>query len=521
VWPSRDRPADENLLTTSTENVSPAPAGAVPGPGAAAGSGRGARALQLARRHPWFLVGVGIVVVSTAILLWARTSPGYDPYGWLVWGYQTLRLTLNLGGAPSWKPVTYLFTVPYSVFGHLSYWLWMVTAVSISFAGPVLAGKVAYRIVRPGSDSAWPAIVAAVFAAAGVLGIVQYEHYVLSAQSDPMLVTFSLLAIDCLLSRRYRWVFLFLWLSSLGRPETWPFLGLYSLWAWRELPQLRRMIAGGLILIPVLWFGIPVICGNPPFVAGALAQGSPRELHSGKVIGTIDRFRDLTYAPIKVAAGLAVLIALWRRNRVALGLAAGCVLWVLVEIAFALHGWPAVPRYMFEAGAAMIVLAGVAVGWILQETARISRALQAGGLAVVVALFGVLIPDALAAARWEHRDLRHERARTTQIHQLDAAIKALGGYRFIRSCGDPSSDVEWVSILAWYTKLDVGFVGHRPKFEIYVQKQPAVLFTALYNGWVVHTYHLLPRNQARCASLNRVYYLVTRQHPGGYLLRKS
>ena len=55
------------------------------------------------------------------------TRPGYDPYGWLDWGYQTLRGSLDLGGAPSWKPFTYLFNVPYALFGHYALWLWMLT----------------------------------------------------------------------------------------------------------------------------------------------------------------------------------------------------------------------------------------------------------------------------------------------------------------------------------------------------------------------------------------------------------
>ena len=40
-----------------------------------------------------------------------------------------------------------------------------------------------------------------------------------------------------------------------------------------------------------------------------------------------------------------------RRDRPVLLLAGGVALWVLVEAAFALHGWPAVPRYMYEAAA--------------------------------------------------------------------------------------------------------------------------------------------------------------------------
>lgn len=264
-----------------------------------------------------------------------------------------------------------------------------------------------------------------------------------------------------------------------------------------------------------------MLSGNPPFVAGQLAQGSPRELHSNKIIGVLGRFHRLSYWPVELAAAVGLLLAWRERNRAVLVIGGMSALWVLVEVAFALHGWPAVPRYMFEAAGAMIVVAGFAVGWILQSAVRSSAALTAGAVAFVVLLSGLLVPDALAMVRLERQDLTHERARTTEIQRLDAALKALGGYRFVRSCGDPSADVEYVSILAWYTKLNVGSVGHRPQFEIFHQHKPAVLFTALYNGWVVHTYHITGAKRVICAGLNDVAYIVTPQHPGGVVVHTS
>ena len=44
-------------------------------------------------------------------------EPGYDAYGWLVWGRQTLHWNLDTNGAPSWKPLTFLFALPYAPFG--------------------------------------------------------------------------------------------------------------------------------------------------------------------------------------------------------------------------------------------------------------------------------------------------------------------------------------------------------------------------------------------------------------------
>lgn len=481
------------------------------------------------------------------LLRWARTSPGFDPYGWLVWGYQTLRGTLNLGGAPSWKPVTFFFTVPYSLAGHLSWWLWTVTAVSVALAGPIFAGRIVYRLVVHSTGEKWPAIIGAVFAGLALLGIVQYTHYWLSAQSDPMLVAFFLAAIDMHMIGRHRWAFAFLWLSSLGRPETWPFLGLYFLWAWRAVPRIRLYMLAGLILIPAFWFGVPVLAGSPWNVASNLAQDSPRMLHSNKIVGTITRFRELTYSPVEVIAGIGLVIALVRRDWRVLIIAGCSALWMLVEIAFALHGFPGVPRYMFEAAATMIVVAGVGIGWLLTEPKRfVTRRVggkgmaptpsesapasppppgrswlpiagQVAGVLVVIAVVALMVPRAVHAERTEHVDLNHERARTAEIQRLDAALKAFGGYKFIRSCGDPASDVEWVSILAWYTKLDVGYVGHRPAYIAHVEKKPSILFTALGNGWIVHTFHLPSGAPTACQRLNKAYYIVTPQHPGGYV----
>jgi hypothetical protein len=472
-------------------------------------------------RHPWVLVCIGLVAISTGLVLWARTSAGFDPYGWLVWGYQTVHLNLNLGGAPSWKPVTYLFTVPYSLFGpSIAYWLWVITAVSVSLGAPIVAGRIVYRIVRQDSDRAWPAAAGAVFAGAGVLGIVQYLHYILSAQSDPMLVTFFLLAIDMHMCGRSRWAFTFLWLCSLGRPEAWPFLGLYTIWAWRAIPSMRIFMVVGLVLIPFFWFGIPVISGSPWDVAGQLAQRSPRELHGDKIIGVLSRFKHLSYWPIVVAAGIGLVLAAIRRNWTVLVIGAISAIWVLTEVAFSLHGFAAVPRYIFEAGAAMIVVAGVGVGWILEASRRLSRPAAYGALALVGVLVAFLVPDAVAAMRAEHKDLSHERARTDEIHRLNAALKTLGGYRFVRTCGDPTTDVEWVSILAWYSRMNVGFVGHRPLWQIRVLKKPMVLFTALPSGWVVHTWYIPAARRAACARLQGAYYVVSPQHPDGTLVYK-
>ena len=154
----------------------------------------------------------------------------------------------------------------------------------------------------------------------------------------------------------------------------WPFLGLYTVWAWLRVPSMRRLIVVELVLVVLLWFGIPALTSRTPFVAASNALGSGRRLRSDRVFGTVGRFLDLNTAVLLLTALLAVVLAFVRRDRVTLGLAAGVCAWVIVEIAFALHGWPGLGRYMYEPAGVVVALAGAGVGMVLIE----ARACHAG-----------------------------------------------------------------------------------------------------------------------------------------------
>jgi hypothetical protein len=131
-----------------------------------------------------------------------------------------------------------------------------------------------------------------------------------------------------------------------------------------------------------------------------------------------------------------------------------------------------------------------------------------------------MVPDAKAAWDWEHKDIIGQRARTTSIGQLHDMIKALGGAKFIVSCGVPTVDVGTASILAWYTHLNTAQVGYIPARQIR-KGGPVVLFTGLFNGFTTHTYNLHGAAVSRCAVLNKAYWIVTPQHPRGELLHLS
>ncbi len=291
----------------------------------------------------------------------------------------------------------------------------------------------------------------------------------------------------------------------------WPFLGLFMLWAWFKVPAMRWMLVAGVAGIAFMWFGVPTITNGRPDIAGQLAQASPRALHSNRFFGTIGRYHELQYLPVWIAAALTVVWAFVRRRWVVVALAVGAAGWVLVEIAFAYHGWPALPRYMFEAAAVAGVVAGVGVGWALAELAGLTLGgARWAGVAVTSILVIALIPGAISRMRAEQKDLGHERARTHEISLLQSVTNDLGGFHHVLDCGQPVTDIAYVSSLAWLYRLDVGSVGGlEQRFEAGQLANRAiakVLFKPLsQGGWNVEPWHTRRSQIARCAGLHVTY----------------
>jgi hypothetical protein len=388
-----------------------------------------------------------------------------------------------------------VFTTVYALFGSHELRLWMITSAAISLSGVVFAGRIAYKLTSAAPERRWAAWTAAIFAGLALLGIQNYFHYILSSQSDPMIVALCLAAIDLHLDGHTRLAFTAGALAGLGRPEVWPFLGLYVLWAWTRRPATRPVLIGGVVVMAVLWFGIPALTARTPFVAAANAMDSGRRLTSNQIGGTIRRFLDLHYWPLEVAALLAVALAAWRRSwsdRVTLVLAGGVVGWVIIEIAFVLHGWPGIPRYMFEAAGVMVVLAGVFVGRVLADPPwsgplSAGAAVAAGAAAVALLVIG-LVPPGISAARTEHKDLHVQRARTAELGRLNSVIAQLGGAARLRACGEPLTRLEYQSVLAYTLGVNVSQVGFKYGKAL-AHGNPIVMFTPTSGGWQVLAAH--------------------------------
>jgi hypothetical protein len=454
---------------------------------------------------------VGVLIVSIALVLWAGTRPGFDPYGWLTWGKQTLHGSLDTNAAPSWKPLPYLFTVVFALAGHYEMRLWMFAAAAISLSGVVFAGRIAYRLTDAPSERRWAGWMAAAFAGLSLLGLrdelhYSYFHYIFSSQSDPMIVSLCLAAIDCHLSRRPRAAFVLGALAALGRPEVWPFLGLWMIWCWRTRPDTRWLLAGGTVVMALLWFGIPALTSRTPFVAASNALDSGRAPQGDRVTAVIKRFVDLQHWPLELAALLGVGIAALRRDVVTLVLAAGVVVWVIVEIAFALHGWPALGRYMFEASAVMIVIAGVCVGRLLVGLPSVGgvRLPSWGGIGLVALLVISLIGPAVSAARAEHKDIAEQRRRTAEINRLIPVVSQLGGAPRIQACGESLTRLTYQTMLAYTIGENVSQIGYKYSQAV-AHGNPIILFTPYETGvgWQVRALHQVTAGCRSMPAVNR------------------
>jgi hypothetical protein len=429
--------------------------------------------------HRGIALAAAIVFAAVAIVLLTGMRPEFDAYGWLVWGHQALHWTLDTNGAPSWKPLPFLFTVPYALFGRGQLWLWMVTAVAAALAGAVFAARIAYHLTSGEQPRA--RYIAGAFAGIGVLGLGRYWHFILIANSDPMIVALCLAAVDFGLRDRLVPAYALLVLAALGRPEVWPFAALFTIWTWRARAAMRPMLAAGAIVIAALWFGVPALTSRSALIAGDLAENFTGAVHGPKIPGVVDRFISLYPWPMWVAALAGVALAAARRDRAVLALAGAAVLWVAVEIAFAYNGWGALARYMFEAGAAAAVIAATAVGRVLASR-------PGGGPAIVLALVIALVPAARSTARFVHGEVSYGRLFARQVNRLADVIDRDGGAAVVRRCGLPVSSLEFQSVLAWEVGLNVGDIGWKPASALR-SGRPIVLFAPTGWGWVVRPMH--------------------------------
>ncbi|HUY60009.1 MAG TPA: hypothetical protein VMV16_09900 [Solirubrobacteraceae bacterium] len=432
------------------------------------------------RRHWWLATAVGVAVLAALFVTITKARPTYDAMGFMVWGRQALHWNLNLGGAPSWKPLAFLINVPYALAGlGVQEWLWTFTAAAGAGVAVVLAARLAYRLspAMPGRE--WTRAVGALVAAYGVATMFGWMHLALIADSDPVIVTLALGAIDAHVSRRPRVTLLLVWLVALGRPEAWPFLLLYAAWLWRRSPSDRWLAVAAVVLAPALWLAVPPLAASSWDQPSKLALGQATVIHGNKLIGVFDRLRTLTGLPMQIAVLASVALAVSRRQRAILALTALAVLWAAVEVAFALHGYSAVQRYLIEPGAVLIVVAGVGVATALSFSSGTQRWL---GIAAVAALVLSLAPYTRGTLRTDHGLVSQARHDALVLDRLGAVIADDGGAKRLLACGRPVTRLTYQSTLAWELGLNVGTVDYG---RVSADSGPVVRFEPVGSGWRV------------------------------------
>ena len=422
-----------------------------------------------------------LAIAAAACLALAAASlaiphaPAYDAWAWLVWGRELADLRLDTSSGPSFKPLPVAVAAALSLGGGAAPALWLVVVRAAWLLSLVLAGALAYRLAA-GAERALR-LVAAGFAAL-CLAVVYDEVTAWGRQaaigmSEPLLVALVLGAVLAALDGRSRLALALAGLAALVRPEVWPFLALYGVWAWRAEPRLRPWLAALALAVPALWLAPDLL------TAGGAPGGGERALRGdGSALAAIgEALWRAAAMPLAAAWALAVyaVVAAWPATRMGSGgkrphagrfpphpragaealagaevapgavlvLAAGALGWIALVAAMAAVGFAGLPRFMAPAIAVVGVLGGVGLASLLAR-ARAPVARAAIVLVVLVTLFqlpgrATNFYDGLAAA---------ERAAGREARLLDLTAE-IGGDALLR-CGKlATSNVLVRTALAW------------------------------------------------------------------------
>ena len=387
--------------------------------------------------------------MAGAVLTWATlpTVPSYDPWSWIVWGREVSdpHLSFVVGGGPSWKPLPFLFTVVWGLFGGAAPTLWVITARVGGLLGLVAAWRLAHRLAGGGVAGG----LAGALAVGGVLLTQDWFYYFYRGTSEVGLIACTLWAVDRLLDGHRTQAFWLAVAASLIRPEWWPFLCLDALWLWLRDPggtdwRRRGALLVGLAAVALLWFGPPWIGSGDPLLAAQHAAHYDGHLGPDPLRAVIGRGVDLQVWPLLIAGIVAVLVGAVRdRSRVCLGLGLAVVGWWAVVVVMTLEGYPGLERFFLPAASVICVLGGVGIVQIARAVGACCRVAPGGprvatGVALVVLIAVSLLVSRARISQVAAAEPAAARAQTT-IAGLDRAAAAVGGHAGVFPCAGPAS----------------------------------------------------------------------------------
>jgi hypothetical protein len=404
-----------------------------------------------------------LAVLSAAVL---PTVPSYDPFSWIVWGREVTdpHLSFLVSGGPSWKPLPFLFTTIWGLFGGAAPTLWVITARVGGLLGLYFAGRLGARL----TGGSWAGALAGGLAVVGIVLTQDWLYYWLRGTSEVVLIGVTLGAIDRLLDGRRGQAFVLAVAAGLIRPEWWPFIGLYALWlwfrdpAWRSL-RARLLILAGLFALPFLWFVPPWIGSGEPFLAASHAAAYNGHLGADRLRTVLARGVDLQVLPALVLAAVAVALGWWReRDRVLLAMGVGIGAWWVVVVGMTLDGYPGLERFFLPAAALTCVLGGVGVARLALLA---GETISAARLAVAVGVAAVLVAISIPFTTTRFAEARAAEpaaeAAVTTLQHLDQAVAAAGGHRGVFPCPSSFAGVNHgvQTALAWKLHVPLERVG--------------------------------------------------------------
>jgi hypothetical protein len=388
----------------------------------------------IAGRAGWPALAVAAGVLSLAV----PAAMGYDAWAWMVWGRELAHLDLATTGGPSFKPLPVIVAAPLSIVGGAAPDVWLAGMRACAVASLVLAYRLGARLAGPAAG------------AVAVLGLAlsaDLYRTALLGSAEPALIALTLGAVDRHLDGRRDWTLVLVAVAGLIRPEAWVVLAAYGLYIWVREPRLRALAVAAVVLPPIVWLGLDWAGSGDPLHAGSTAteatEGSAARA-SVPAFEVVRRAADAVIVPTLVLAAVGLVEAARRRDRRVLAIAALAIAWIVVVAVMAEAGFTGTRRYLAAPAAAICVVSGVGLAWLLTAV-RGGRARVAAACAVAA----LSLAPAFVRAREEGRTLSVARSQADQLDELRHAVTKVGGATAVRGVGRPAVNPWLQTALAW------------------------------------------------------------------------
>jgi hypothetical protein len=376
--------------------------------------------------------------VAGALSLAVPAAMGYDAWAWMVWGRELAHLDLATTGGPSFKPLPVLVVAPLSVLGGIAPAVWLAGMRACAVASLLLAYRLGARLAGPAAGAV---------AAVGLALSADLYRTALLGSAEPALIALTLGAVERHLDGRREWALVLVAVAGLIRPEAWVVLAAYGVYVWLREPRLRALAAAAVVLAPALWLGLDWAGSGDPLHGGSTAteatEGSAAHA-SVPALEVVRRAADAVIVPTLVLAAVGLAEAARRRERRVLAIAGLALAWIVVVAIMAEAGFTGTRRYLAAPAAAICVVSGVGLAWLLTAVRGGRTRVAAAGAVVALSL-----APAFVRAREEARTLSVARSQADQLDELRRAVAKVGGAAAVRRVGRPAVNPWLQTALAW------------------------------------------------------------------------